>query len=149
VSRDGTVTLDFGGEERDFRLNIGRLRVLQERTDAGPLELIRRYESGAWKIDDLREPILQGLIGGGMDQASATRLVTQFFDGQPYLSFVRLAQAIVMVALVGAPEEEAVEETEPGEPRAPATTSPTERSVSGGSTSAAPPSSSTPDRSIN
>lgn len=150
MSRTGEVTLDFAGEERPFRLPIGRLRVLQERCDAGPLELVRRYENGNWRVDDVREPILQGLIGGGMDQAMATKLVTQFFDGFPLLKFVTLAQVIVLAALAGSPEEDADEDgTKPvGEPPA-SPLSPEARSASGGSTAAARSSGSTPDKSIN
>jgi hypothetical protein len=152
VSRDASFVSEFGGEERTFRLPIGRLRAVQERTDAGPLELLRRFESGSWRVDDLREVILQGLIGGGVDQGRATKLIVTFFDGQPLLQFVSLAQAIVLVAVVGAPDEDEDKADDkaakPGETEA-ATTSRTARSASGDSTASPPPSLSTPAPSIN
>lgn len=105
MSRSAEVTLSFAGEDRQFRLPISRLRALQEKVDAGPMELLARYVGGTWRVDDLREPILQGLIGGGMGQADATRLVQTNFDDLPLKDFIGMAQAIVGVAVVGAGDE--------------------------------------------
>lgn len=89
-----------------FRLPIGRLRALQERTDAGPPELLRRYVTQTWRIDDVREPILQGLIGGGMPQAEATKLVQAFFDDTPVEPHITIAQAVVAACIVGVEDED-------------------------------------------
>lgn len=114
MSRSAEVTLAFAGEDRQFRLPIGRLRALQEKTDCGPMELLSRYVSGTWRVDDLREAILQGLIGGGLSQSDATRLVQTNFDDLPLKEFIGIAQAIVGSAVVGAPDER-LGETEAGE----------------------------------
>lgn len=117
---DGTGLLirPFGGEERQFLLDIERLRALQAKTDCGPVELIRRMEVGAWRIDDLRETIFQGLVGGGSTQLEATVLLRDNFDGQRrgYAQFVPLAHEIAVHAVFG-PEEQEV-----GEPKAEAKT---------------------------
>lgn len=105
MSRAAEITMAFGGEERLFRLPIGRLRALQEKTDSGPMELIQRLVAGNWRIDDVREPILQGLIGGGMDSRSATQLLLDHFDDLPVLPFVAVAQAIVAASVIGVEEE--------------------------------------------
>lgn len=103
MSRAGDVSLPFGGEERRFKLGIGQWRAVQEKCDAGPPELLRRYVEGTWRIDDLREVLFQGLVGGGLDQASATALIVGTFDPNPKLQFVAIAQAIVMAGLIGDP----------------------------------------------
>ncbi|KAK0358855.1 hypothetical protein LTR94_033683, partial [Friedmanniomyces endolithicus] len=105
MSRTAEIELSFGGEDRLFRLNIGRLRALQEKVDAGPMELLSRLSAGTWRVDDVREVLLQGLIGGGMSSADATRLVKTDFDDLPLQPFVQIAQAVVMTALVGAEDE--------------------------------------------
>lgn len=147
MSRSAEITLAFGGEDRTFRLPLGRLRVLQERTDCGPMELLRRFSAGTWRVDDVRETFLQGLIGGGLDQGRATKLVQQTFDDQPIQPFVPLAEAIVMVVVVGAPDEDDAPDGEGlGEPEGETTNrvrpSPTpclaESSPSPGSTAPAP-----------
>ncbi|QBX38671.1 gene transfer agent family protein [Brevundimonas sp. S30B] len=136
MSRSAEISLAFGGEERSFRLPIGRLRPLQEKVDAGPMELLQRFAAGTWRVDDLRETILQGLIGGGLDQAKASRLVIDYFDDQPLQPFVTLAQAIIMAAVVGAEDEEL------GEPRGEeATSSPSPKASSGSAESTEQPAS--------
>lgn len=105
MSRSAEVTLAFAGEDRLFRLSIGPLRALQEKCDCGPMELLQRFASGSWRVDDLRETLLQGLKGGGMTDADATRLIRSNFDDQPYVGFVPVAQAVIMAAVVGAPDE--------------------------------------------
>lgn len=106
MSRSAEVTLAFAGEERVFRLPLGRLRALQEKTDCGPMELLSRLASGTWRVDDLRETILQGLVGGGLDQGAATKLLLSYLDDQPLQPFVILAQAVLMAAVIGAGDDE-------------------------------------------
>lgn len=105
MSRSAEVTLDFAGEERVFRLPLGRLRALQEKTDCGPMELLQRFQLGTWRVDDIRETILQGLKGGGMADAEAAKLLKTDFDDLPLLPFVTLAQGIVMAAVIGPADE--------------------------------------------
>lgn len=136
MSVSARIELAFGGEDRQFRLSIGPLRALQDKTDCGPMELLQRFSDGRWRVDDLRETILRGLIGGGMDNSAATRLVQANFDDQPLQQFVSLAQGIVLAAVVGAEDEEL------GEPEGEDQTSPSPEANSGSrpSTEPAPPS---------
>lgn len=119
MSRDASITLDFAGEERVFRLSIGRWRVVQEKCDAGPSELLRRYLTDSWRVDDLREVLRQGLIGGGGPNADVGKidaLLRREFDDLPLLPFVPVCQAIVMASLVGAPDEDEIaKDAGPGE----------------------------------
>lgn len=105
MSRAAEVVLPFGGEDRPFRLPIGRLRALQEKVDAGPMELLNRIATGTWRVDDLRETILQGLIGGGMTSADATRLLKSDFDDLPLGQFTTIAQAALFAAVIGVEDE--------------------------------------------
>ncbi len=134
MGRTAEIELSFGGEDRLFRLNIGRLRALQEKVDAGPMELLSRLSAGTWRVDDIREVLLQGLIGGGMSSPDATRLVKTDFDDLPLQPFVQIAQAVVMTALVGAEDEGAGEQL--GEEQT--SPSPAPNSASPASTAAAP-----------
>lgn len=112
MSRGAEVTLPFGGEDRLFRMPLGRMRAVQEKCDAGPPELLTRYVAKTWRVDDVREPILQGLIGGGLAPHEAQRIVETAMDGLPMMQFVAIAQAVVLAFLIG------VDDEEPGEPRA-------------------------------
>lgn len=127
MSRAAEVTLAWGGEDRLFRLPLGRMRALQEKTDAGPPELLRRYVTQTWRIDDVREAILQGLIGGGLDNQAATKAVAAYFDDTPVESHVLVAQAIVAAAIVGVGDEDL---GEPGGEVRPSSPSPAASSVS-------------------
>lgn len=112
MSRGAEVTLPFGGEDRLFRMPLGRMRAVQEKCDAGPPELLTRYVGKTWRVDDVREPILQGLIGAGLAPHEAQKLVETAMDGLPMIPFVPIAQAVVMAFLIG------VDDEEPGERKA-------------------------------
>lgn len=141
MSRDASVELEFGGATRVLRTPYHAWEKIQDRCDAGPEELLRRYVTGTWRVDDVREVWRQGLIfGGPMDVAAADKLLRTEFDDLPMLQFVPGAQAIVMAFLVGAPDDPPG--PPPGEPDAgadqPSRTSPAESSGSPGSTATAP-----------
>lgn len=120
---DVTVRLDFAGEERPFALLIRELRALQSVCDAGPGELLQRFDAQRYRVDDVRETIRQGLIGGGLTDAVATKLMRDHFDNRPLAQFVVLAQIIVAAALVG------VEDDPVGEPKAGAAKKPRSRAA--------------------
>jgi hypothetical protein len=133
MSRTAEISLPFGAEERKFRLGLGELRAIQERCDAGPGELAQRLAPivraiaakltptqmmaaglmGTWRIDDVREPILQGLIGGGMTPTAAGALVRGEFDPRP-LALEHLPLALAILTEGYLPPED-----EPPKPRAP------------------------------
>jgi hypothetical protein len=105
MSRDGSISLIWGDGEHRFRLAIGQLRELQEKCDAGPAEIAGRLADGRWRVNDVWETVRLGLIGGGMPASDAHRLTTRYVDERPWLESVPAAQAVLMAALVGAPEE--------------------------------------------
>lgn len=113
MSRSADVRLDFAGEERFFRLGIREMRVIQEKVDAGPYEVFLRLQDSRWRVDDVRETILQGLIGGGMETVPALKLVEKHFDALPILQFIPVAMGVLIAALSGV-EDEPVGEPEAG-----------------------------------
>lgn len=134
----GKLTLAWGDGEHDFLLPIGQLRELQDKTDAGPQEVFTRLSTGRWRVDDVREPIRLGLIGGGMKPSDAMVLTKRYVDDRPLLENLKVAQAILMISLVGdEPDEGKVEARK-------AKSDPSERSPSGQSTDGARPSGSAP-----
>jgi hypothetical protein len=105
MSRDGSITLAWGDGEHRFRLAIGQLRELQEKCDAGPAEIAGRLADGRWRVNDVRETVRLGLIGGGMTPGDAHHRTVRYVDERPWLESLPAAQAVIMAALVGAPEE--------------------------------------------
>ena len=115
--RNGEITLGWADGEYAFRLAWGQLIAVQEACDAGPAELLARFESGTWRIDDVRAVILHGLIGGGMAANQARQLVNTYVEQTPLQENLPVAQAALMAALYGAPPADGDEaELPPGKP---------------------------------
>lgn len=113
AARDALVRLDFGDDEHAFRLRIGELRELQELCDAGPPVVFARLGSASYRVEDVRETIRLGLVGGGMKAVDAMRLVRRYVDEIPaWAANASLAYIILGASLFG-PEDEAV-----GKPKA-------------------------------
>lgn len=105
-NRNGAVDLDFGDGPHRFRLAIGELEELQEKTGIGPFLLLNRLIGGDWRLADVREALRLGLIGGGMEPIPALNLVRRYVDERPaWLANAALARLVLMAALSGAPEE--------------------------------------------
>ena len=106
MSLSGRITLFFGDVEHDFRLAIGQLRELQDKTGVGPLTLFRRVLSGDWRVDDLREVIRLGAIGGGMTPLHAADLVKRYCEARPLMESVEPALLILQAAITGTEQEQ-------------------------------------------
>jgi hypothetical protein len=100
-SKPGEVTLAWLGGEHPFRLaTYGQLRLLQETCKAGPMEIFHRLIGARWYVDDVREVIRIGLIGGGMTAADAGALVKAAIDeSAAWLEHVALAKTILLAGL--------------------------------------------------
>ena len=160
MSRSAEIFLDLGVEERKFRLTPVRWEKVQEACDAGPPEIARRLAAmavmpkgynpvqmaaagglGSWRIQDVKAPLVQGLIGGGMKDEDAGRLVRELLEERPLIDFVPIALAVVMASIVGAKDED----EPPGEPKGSVTRGRSRRSPK--ARSASPSSMGTPRRS--
>ncbi len=109
----GRVTFVWGDGEHTFRLPFKELRELQEKTNCGPEELMHRINTGKWRVDDIRETIRLGLIGGGMKPPTAHALCTNYVDGRPLLESKLPAYLILINALAG-PEDDPLGKAEEG-----------------------------------
>ena len=116
MSRDASIDLVWGDGQHRFRLAIGELRELEEKRKAGPVQLAERltglYDmfgnrtaTPSWRVDDIRETIRLGLIGGGMAPHEAVALVDGYMDRWPLLRSAGVAAQILDAALSGHPDE--------------------------------------------
>ncbi|GGD30736.1 gene transfer agent family protein [Aureimonas glaciei] len=105
MSRRADITLACWDGEHNFRLRIGELITLQEKCDAGPYHVARRLGDGTWMVGDIRETLRLGLIGAGVAQEDARRLIEQHVDRVPLIDNVLNAQSVILAAVMGAPEE--------------------------------------------
>jgi hypothetical protein len=110
------ITMDFGDGTYDFKLTIGGLKELQDKTGVGPLALFNRLIDGTWKVEDAREIIRIGLVGAGMPPVDALVMVKRYVDDRPLLESVEPALRIMNVALSGTPAEQ--EDSPPKKPEA-------------------------------
>lgn len=136
MSRNASLTLDWADGSHVFRLAIGQMRELQEKTDCGPLTLFRRFEAGDWRVDDVAHVLRLGLIGGGMTPIDALRLTRTYVEDRPPLENVLHAQAVLWCGLAGAPDEDAEKKSVK---RKPSTASKTASGASAKSTGSAAP----------
>lgn len=95
------ITLRWGDGVHDFRLGTAEWQAIDTKCDVGPQELYRRFQNGKWKLNELRETMRWGLIGGGLKAAEASKLIEQYVDARPLMESVNHAIAIIGVALVG------------------------------------------------
>lgn len=71
------------GERRALKLTLGALAELEERLQTGTLiELVERFEGGAFSSRDVLALIVAGLRGGGW-QGRAQDLVSAEIEGGP------------------------------------------------------------------
>lgn len=109
MSRDASGTVAWADGEYKFRLGIAELRELQEKCDAGPMWIYERLQLNAhngWRLEDIRETIRLGLIGGGLPPPEALALVKRYVDKRPATESILIAQAVLAFYLVGAPDED-------------------------------------------
>ena len=105
MSRSAKVRLVFD-EARDFRLGIGQLEELQERTDAGPEELFNRLRTDRWRTADIQQTLRLGLIGAGESVTRAAVLVERNASVGNLIEWKDHCRAILYAAMAGAPDEE-------------------------------------------
>lgn len=90
----GEVALVLDGERRVTKLTLGALVELEESMDAGGLvDLVSRFESGAFSTRDVIALLVAGLRGGGW-QGDARDLMTAEIEGGP-VEATRVAGALL------------------------------------------------------
>ncbi|MFA3917849.1 gene transfer agent family protein [Ruegeria hyattellae] len=78
----GEVSLMIDGERRVLKLTLGALAELEGTLESGSLvDLVQRFESGAFSGRDVLALIVAGLRGGGADVTSADLLRAEIAGG--------------------------------------------------------------------
>lgn len=96
-----SIELPWGDGTYTFHLDIPRLKELQDRTNAGPPEVLARLADGKARIEDIQETIRLGLIGGGQTPEAARVLVTRYVDERPLVEGIAIAVLVLGAALLG------------------------------------------------
>lgn len=110
-TRSALVRQEFWDQAYDFRLGIAELEELQERCAdpdgraASPPAVLRRILAGDWRVQDLRETLRLGLIGGGLDRGAALKLVGRAVQPGNLLPCVAAAAVVLQAALTGVEDE--------------------------------------------
>lgn len=107
MSADGSITLTWADGDYKFRTDLGGWREIQEKCGCGLIEIMDRLQDRRWRVDDIREPIRVGLIGGGMTPTQALGLVRLYVDQRPLAESIPIAMTVVMAAIVGLPDDPA------------------------------------------
>lgn len=137
MSRDGSIELTFlDGEEYIFRLAWGQLIKLQESRGCGPFVVLERLHGSTWMVEDISEVVRLGLIGGGVDEIKARKLVKEHVLKATPMKSLAMARDIIAAAVVPPAEEEEDAAKKAAAPNG-STTSPTDASVSAPSTGSA------------
>ncbi len=102
---DGRIIEFVGNDDYPLQLKVKQLRLLQAETGFGPSITLTRLQSGEWFVDDIIEPIRLGLIGGGMDDREAKRLVDGYVTDGNLVRYQVVALKTLLAAMTGAPED--------------------------------------------
>jgi hypothetical protein len=106
--RVGTRHIHWQGGEHDFCLAaVGNILQLEQTCSAGIAQIYQRLVNGTWGVNDVREPIRLGLIGGGRKPDDAGKIVKIAVDENPQglAPSVLVAMAVLEAVLVGVPDD--------------------------------------------
>lgn len=90
----GEVTLDWADGKYTFRLTVKGAIELEDKCNAPIAVIAQRIQTGGYRVEDVRQTIRLGLIGGGTSPIDAAKLVERYVDNRP------LAEGMVMARLV-------------------------------------------------
>lgn len=113
---DGVLEEYFAGERRRFRLPVfGELRTLQDKHDIGPAGFEMVFRTNTWRAEHVIDTIRLGLIGAGMPDGDADKLVTSTITEGRLLKHAPLAHMIIIATLGPLTEEPAEKKPEAAE----------------------------------
>jgi hypothetical protein len=105
ITVHGAMELDWADGTYAFRLTVAGLLELESKSGAPIAVIVDRVHRGGHNLNDVRETIRLGLIGGGMAPDKALRLVREQIDdklGEVGLTYHwQTARAILLVVWVG------------------------------------------------
>lgn len=129
MSVDGSITVEWAGEEYKFRLAIGEMRELFEVVNRprvaigadliGPMALLSTLQGGNGWPDEVRAIIRLGLIGGGMKMDRALVVIKRYVEPPGMLlSAEVVAYRVLLSALTPEVMDEPVGKSDPVEEEA-------------------------------
>lgn len=96
----GEVALVVDGQRRVLKLTLGALAELEQELGAGSLvELVQRFEGGAYSSGDVLALIVAGLRGGGADVTRADILRAEI-EGGPMAAARAAAELLARAFMV-------------------------------------------------
>ena len=96
----GEVALVVGGERMVLKLTLGALAELETTLDTGSMvELVERFESGAFSSRDVLALVVAGARGGGRD-LSAADLLRAEIEGGPVAAARAAAELLARAFMV-------------------------------------------------
>lgn len=106
MSANGTRSIVWANGEDQFCIaKVGLILDLEDKCKCGIATVMGRLEAGAWHLNDVRETIRLGLIGGGMTPEAAMAAVRRHVDDAPLGIHVLLAYEVVKAAIFGVPDD--------------------------------------------
>jgi hypothetical protein len=108
MSAPGTRAIIWDNGEDVFCLSkVGLLFDLEEKCKAPFAVVLHRLEHGMWGINDIRETIRLGLIGGGMEPKDALAAVKRHVDENEHglAPSALVALAILQAVMFGVPDD--------------------------------------------
>lgn len=102
----------FLGERRVFALDMAGARLIEAKYDMGVLWLEALFRQNFCKVDHIISVLTHALIGAGMEENEAHKLVTTAVNAGSILRYVELAHAI-LCEFLGPFDEEEEEELDP------------------------------------
>jgi len=127
MSATSTITIVWINGEDQFCLGkVGLVFDLEEKCGAGIATIFWRIRNDHWKLNDIRETIRLGLIGGGMTPIDAMKVVNRHIDEPAHglLPLVLVANAILSAVMEGVRDDPVGKKKEDGQvtPETPSST---------------------------
>lgn len=150
---NGKIELNWADGTYAFNIaKVAQALELEEKCGVGVAEIFDRLRTGRWWVNDVRETLRLGLIGGGLEPIRALKIVRRYVDERPWSESVQVALAVLMAAIVGVPGDD-VGKKPAAEPTAnedrPPSSAPMDGSSAPPSTASAPDSAGIPASSTN
>lgn len=73
-----SVELEFGDGTYTFKLGLGQIDELQDKCGAGIGTIYKRVLQGDYRVEDCKETVRLGMIGGGVSAVEARRTVDRY-----------------------------------------------------------------------
>jgi hypothetical protein len=129
MSADGSIVIEWAGEEYKFRLAIGEMRELFDLVNkprvaigadlVGPMALLTTLQNGNGWPDEVRSIIRLGLIGAGMKTDRALVLIKRYVEPPGMLLTAQIvAYRVLLSALMPEATDDPVGKSEPVEEEA-------------------------------